>query len=112
MPLGSKCATFEQWRFGRDAAKINILACLDIVQGIRDQGQILEEFIGEDVARAFVHLVQTCNHIALKFGVHVDCSSGSSLGLGLAQVLFTEEELSVQVADLNNVWVCQDNRTG
>lgn len=58
-----------------------------------------------------MHLVESCDHIALQVGIHVNCRSCCGLRLGLAEMLFSEQELSVQVADLNYIRIGQDNLT-
>lgn len=58
---------------------------------------------------AFENFVKSCNYVSLKSRIHVDGSSCSCLRLRFSKMLFSEQELAVEIADFNDIWVSQHN---
>lgn len=110
MPFGSKRTTFEQRCLGCNASSIHVPSRSHVVQGIRDYRQPFKELISEDMFRRCVNLVEPCDDVSLQLLVHPDGSGSCSCRLWLSQMLLSEQELSIQVADLNHVRVCQNDR--
>jgi hypothetical protein len=82
---------------------------LNIVQGVRYYSLVDKEVLIVNVRGAIMNLVQSRFDVVLQIWVHLDRSSGSCLGLWFAEVLLTEQELTVKVADLDDIWVSDSN---
>lgn len=107
MALGAERTRLKQGRLGSDTPHIDVLAGLHVIKGIGHHSRLLEECVGEDVRRLFADHVKTRNNVALHVLVHVDSCGCSSLSLRLTKMLFAEEELTIQVAYLNNIRISQ-----
>mmetsp|Transcript_28558 Transcript_28558/g.25528 ORF Transcript_28558/g.25528 Transcript_28558/m.25528 type:complete len:275 (+) Transcript_28558:1672-2496(+) len=107
--LRTKSTRFEKRSLGTNTSHINISSGLDVIKSVSDDTQILKELISENILGSFMNLIKSGNNVILKIFVHLDGGSSSSLGFGLSQMLFSEQELSVQVGNFDNIRISEDN---
>ena len=105
--LGSEGARVDEGRPGSDALLVNVESGGHVVERVADDGELLEEQLGEYVLSAGMDLVKAREDMALEGWIHLHSRSSCRLALGFAQVLLSEEELSVQVAHFDHVGVRQ-----
>lgn len=99
--LGSEGSTFEEGFSEPDALGVNKESGLDIVDGVDGEIETVPEIVIEETLGFWGDSV--LDSLDLEIGVEdTSCVSGA-LSLGLSDVVWSEEELSVEVGDLNIV---------
>lgn len=107
MPLRPQGTALQQGSLGSHAPRVHVLPRGDIIKSVGDNPQSLKELVRKDVVRRFVYLVQPSDNVSFQLLVHLYGSRRCCRGLGLAQVLLPEQELAVQIAQLDYIWVSQ-----
>lgn len=101
--LGSEGSTFEEGFLVPHALLVDVLSGLDIVHCVDDEVQAGEEIVVEDY---FVFWADSELHaLEVGLGVHLPAYLAGGLALVAAYVLFSEQELPVEVADFDVVVV-------
>ena len=101
MALSSEGSTFKQWFLVPNALKINILPSFDIINSINDEIKTSPELIVEEIFRITANF--ELNWFKARIMVDFFADWASNLTLVMANVLLSEQELSVEVADFDVV---------
>jgi hypothetical protein len=97
--LGAESAGLEKGLLVPDAASVNIETSLDVIDCIYNKIEALPEGIVEHVFSLLCHIQLMVLHIQVM--VDVVSNLASNLTLRLSNIVFAEEELSVQVRNFN-----------
>jgi len=103
--LGSKSTTFQQGLSEEDATAIDVGSSINIVKCVCDTIQGTPELLVENVLRVLANTVSHCHDMALEVWVHRLHSRSSTLTLQLSHILWSEEELSVQITLFDRVHI-------
>mmetsp|Transcript_21396 Transcript_21396/g.33092 ORF Transcript_21396/g.33092 Transcript_21396/m.33092 type:complete len:705 (+) Transcript_21396:1078-3192(+) len=108
--LSSEGAGFEEGLLEPDASLIDVETGMDVVDGVHHKVEALPEVVVEEIFGVLTH----ASHVVLDVegAVHAVSDIASHLGLGVADVLLAEEELSVQVGHFNVVVVSHMHLAG
>jgi hypothetical protein len=105
----AQSTAFEQWLFVPYALLVNVLSGFDVIDSVDNEIQSSPEVIIEIL---FIFLSDSqLNAFESRVGIHFSSDSTCSLTLVLTNMLLSEQELSVQVADFNIVIISDINFT-
>lgn len=68
--FGSKGSALQQRGSGCDTPAIYVESCMNVIQSISDDSQVLEEFISEDMRGTFMHFVKSGDDVLLQLWIH------------------------------------------
>jgi len=105
--LGSQSARLKERLLIPDTACVNVETSLDIIDCIDHKVEALPELIVEDVFGLLCHIQLVILHIQVI--VNVMCDLACHSALRITDIVFAEEELSVQVRDFNVIVVSNCN---
>ena len=109
MTFSTQCSALKQWLLIPHALLINILSGLDVIDGIDYEVKSGPKVV---VEKLFIFLANSqLNGLKSGVGIHSSSDSTSGLTLVLPNVLLSEQELSVQVADFDIVIISDINFT-
>jgi hypothetical protein len=97
--LGSQSARLKERLLIPDTACVNVETSLDIIDCIDHKVEALPELIVEDVFGLLCHIQLVILHIQVI--VNVMCDLACHSALRITDIVFAEEELSVQVRNFN-----------
>lgn len=103
--LRAKRSAIEQRGACCDTLSVNEESGLNVVKRVGDYCLSFEKLLRVDVDCVSVHFVQPGIDVAFEVLVHLNGGSRCSCALWLADMFLTEEELSVEVAHFNHVWI-------
>ena len=103
--LGSQRTAIEQGHSRMHTFLVYEKTSGHIVQSICDNCLFLEEGLCVYVIRVLVQLVEASRDVTLQVWVHLRSCSSRSHRLWLSKVLLSEQELPVEVAQLDDVWI-------
>lgn len=107
--FSTQCSALKQWLLIPHALLINILSGLDVIDGIDYEVKSGPKVV---VEKLFIFLANSqLNGLKSGVGIHSSSDSTSGLTLVLPNVLLSEQELSVQVADFDIVIISDINFT-
>jgi len=107
--FGPESATVNHGYSGLNTFLIDVKSCLHIVKSISDDCLILEKCFRVDIGSALMDLVESCGYVPFQVLVHLDCRGCRCWRFWLSQMLFSEQELPIEVANLNNIGISEDD---
>jgi ABC-type xylose transport system permease subunit len=94
------CSALDQWNICRQTHSIDVITSGLIVQSIQNQIELLEKVDS---------IMGCCDAIVVSLNLHIRIETqrtlASNICLGLADVFFVEQKLSVQVADIDSIQI-------
>ena len=108
IPAGSQRAGLEQRLAEANAARIDVSAGLDVVQRVAHERQSLEERVAEQILRLRTHL--RLEKLASHRRIHRPNRANRGSRLDLPDICVPEQKLPRQIASLDAVHVCHQNR--
>ena len=101
--FGSQGSGFEERFLEPDALAVDVLSCLDVVDCVHHEVQVVPEIIVENM---FIFRADSSfEGVELDITIHLMTNFACSLALIGTDVLSSEQKLSVQVTDLDIVVV-------
>ena len=108
IPAGSQRAGFEQRLIEANAARIDVFARLHVVQRVANERQSLKERVAEQILRLRTHL--RLEKLAFHIRIHRADRTNRGSRLALPDICVPEQKLPRQIASLDAVHVCHQNR--